>query len=505
MSIDRPRFAGFLSFVAPCVLFVAGTADSAARNLEAWVSGELADYVLVQLTTVPRFHTATVQLVVFSDGQPAPRSNELSLWLRDQLRRSLAGRSGVSLGWQPDPDVPLPTTAEQCDAMRPELLLGIEVRSDGRDQATVSLRARDESEQRWVPGFGREWQGELTAAQRRAFASPAADRAYLGRRDVPYGPSETDLIANHLARDLRCQLMRQVTGEYRLAAAGAPDDGDALAAVPSLVRHQVLGVSSLRLLASPQEANAELSGQLHPVAGGLHLYWLILDPLASTPGLQPLSSSVYVELPFAAPADAPTEARTVSLSEREPLMPSPTSAVLSDLRLVRLAGDPSCVRAGPTPYLDTRYRGSERCMALRVTAARDAVVFIVNHQQSLGLVRLGDERCEPRARAHVLRRGHSLTVPVPDLVPVDDTEWAAVATWSMTPAGEVWYAIAADDSAAARAIATHLAALPARCSASARPGLDGAALAHWFRGFSAELERRAADVDWRAVQTRNVL
>ena len=497
MSADRPRFAGFLSFIAPCVLFVTGSADAAARNVETWVSGELADYVLVQLTTVPRFATATVQLVVFSDGQPAPRTNELSLVLRDMLRQSLAGRSGVSLGWQPDPDVPLPTTAEQCDSMRPELLVGIEVRNDGPDRASVSLRARDESEQRWVPGFGREWRGELTAAQRRAFESPAVDRAYLGRRDVPYGPSETDLIANHLARDLRCQLMRQVSGEYRLAAAGAPVDGDALAAVPSLVRHQVLGVSSLRLLPSAHEANAELSGQLHPVAGGLHLYWLILDPLASTGELQPLSSSVYVELSVAAP--------TVGLLERDPLIPAPTSDVLSDLRLVRLTGNPSCIRAGSAAYLDTRSRGSERCMALRVTAARDAVVFIVNHQQSLGLVRLGDERCEPRARAHVLRRGQSLTVPVPDLVPVDDTEWAAVPNWSMTPAGEVWYAIASDDSEAARAIATHLAALPARCSASARPGLDGAALAHWFRGFSAELERRAAQIDWRAVQTRNVL
>ncbi len=502
MSAPRPRFVGILSLVASCLpwLLSVAPAEAASRNVEAWVSGELADYVSVQLTTVPRFAAATVQLVVFSDGRPAPHTDELSLTLRDNLRRSLAGKSGVRLGWQPDPAAPLqpvPTTSEQCDAMHPELLVGIEVRTDDHDSTSVSLRARDEAEQRWVPGFGREWQGDLTAAQRQAFATPAVDRSYLGRRDVPYGPSETDLIANHLATDLRCQLMRQVSGEYRLAAVGAPEDGDALAAVPSLVRHQVGGVSSLRLLPSPDEANAELSGQLHPVVGGLHQYWLVLDPLASTDGLQPLSSSVYVELPAEAP--------TMRLADSDPLIPSPTSGVLSDLRLVRLGADPACVRAGSASSLDTRYRGSERCVALRVTAGSDAIVFIVNHQQSLGLVRLGDERCEPRPRAHVLRRGQSLTVPVPDLVAVDDAEWTSVPDWSMTPAGDVWYAIASNDSEAARAIATHLAALPARCSASARPGLDGAALAHWFRGFSAELERRAAEVDWRAVRTRNVL
>ena len=75
----------------------------------------------------------------------------------------------------------------------------------------------------------------------------------------------------------------------------------------------------------------------------------------------------------------------------------------------------------------------------------------------------------------------------------------------MAPAADVYYAIASNDDEAARAIAKHLAALPARCSDSVRPGLDGAVLAHWFRGLGAEFERRAAEVDWRAVQTRNVL
>ncbi len=503
MTAGRPRFAGYLSLLASCLpwlLFVAGTADAASRNVEAWVSGELADYVLVQLTTIPRFAAAPVHLVVFADGQPAPRTNDLSLALRDTLRRSLAGRKGVRLGWQPDPALPLPsvpTTAEQCEAMRPELLVGIEVRSDGGDAASVSLRARDETEQRWVPGFGREWQGELTAAQRRAFASPATDRSYLGQRDVPYGPSETDLIAKHLARDLRCLLMRQVSGDYRLAAVDAPADGDALSAVPSLVRHQIGGVSSLRLLSSADAANAELSGQLHPVAGGLNQYWLVLDPVGSADGLQPLASSVYVDLPVEAPA--------ATLADVGLEIPAPTADVLSDMRLVRLTGDPACLRAGSTSSLHARIRGSGRCVALRVTAGNDAIVFILNHQRNLGLVLLGDARCEPRPRAHVLRRGQSMTIPVPDLVPVEDAQWAAVANWSMAPAGDVYYAIASNDDEAARAIAKHLAALPARCSDSVRPGLDGAALAHWLRGLGAEFERRAADVDWRAVQTRNVL
>jgi hypothetical protein len=498
VSASRQRFPVLLPVLSLCLLWVPASAQSASRNVESWVSGELAEYVFGQLTTAPRFATAAVHVVVFDDGQPASRTNELSLSLRDSLRRSLAGRQGIRLGWQSDPSAPLqqmPTTAEECEAMRPELLIGIELKADASAAASVSVRALDEVEQRWVPGFGREWHGALTATQQRALASTAVDRAYLGRRDAPYGPSETDLIASHLARDLRCQLMRQVSGEYRLSLADAPTEGDVLAVVPSLVRHQVSGVSSLRLFPSAEEANVELSGQLHPVAGGLHQYWLTLEPIGAADGLQPVASSVYVEIPVAAPAG--------SLVRLEPVVPGPSAKVLGDLRLVRLANDPACGHAVSSTY--GRYRGGDRCAAVQVTAGRDAIVFILNHQRNLGLVRLGDERCEPRPRVHVLRRGQARAIPLPGLDLVEDAQWTAIRTWATAPAGDVYYALASKDSDVARAIAAHVALLPVRCSASVRPGLDGAALAHWLSGLSAVLEQHAADVDWRAVQTRNVL
>lgn len=488
-----------LARFAAVLILVPGSAALASQDVEDWVSGDLADYVFEQLTTAPRFASASVHLVVFADGQPVSRTDGLSLALRDSLRRRLAGRKGVRLGWQPDPAAPVqqpPSTAEDCEAMRPGLLIGIELRVGSDHTATASMRALDDVERRWVPGFGREWQGRLSAAQRRSFAAAAVDRAYLGRRDVPYSATETDLIASHLAHDLRCRLMRQVTGEYRLAmadtAADPPENDDVLAAVPKLVRHQVGGVSSLRLLPAAEAANTQLRGTLHPVAGQLHQYWLVLEPLGTGSDLQPLASSVYVELPANSPRDI-----------GEPFMPVSTAGVLGDMRIVQLAGNPACLRAGSNPAF--RGGGGERCAALRVTVASDAVVFILNHQQNLGLVRLGDARCAPRPSPHVLRRGESVTLRVPDLFAVDDAQWSVVTGGSLAPAGDVYYAIASDDGEAARVIAKHVAALPLRCSDAVRPGLDGAALAYWFRGLTAELETRAHDVAWRAVQTRNVL
>ena len=501
------RWGHVVAMAAACLVLVASPVAApgaaASQDVEAWVAGELANYVSGQLTTAPAFADATVHLVIFAGDQPAPRTDALSLALRDTLRRHLAGRAGIRLGWQPEPAAPvarLPLTAEQCEALEPGVLIGIELRGLG-DRATASVRALDDDGRGWVPGFGREWQGRLTSAQQRAHRTPAIDRTYLGGRDVPYAAAETDLIANHLARDLRCQLMRRVTGEYRLAVADPPADDDAFASLPALVRRQIGGLSSLSLVPEGGQPNAEFGGQLHPVAGGLHQYWLVIEPVAAAEGLQPLASSVYVALPphVAAGSESPGERQGRS----QPPIPAPTADVLSDLELVRLSGDRACHR----PRAGDSFYGASTgpCAALRITARTDAVVFILNHQQKLGLVRLGDDQCAPRPRAHVLREGESVTVRVPGVIAVDDAEWSTLPAWSPAPGADVYYALASADSEAAHALAKLVAALPARCSESLRPGLDGTALEHWLRGLGAELERRARDVEWRAVQTRSIL
>jgi len=490
------RYSTVLPMLAIALLAIAPPAATAARDVEDWVTGELADYVHARLTTAPRFDGTSVQLVVFADDRAASRTNELALALRNGLRRSLAGRRDIRLSGQPDPHQALrqpPMTAEDCAAMRPDVLIGIEVRRAARDDAVVRVRALDDADNRWVPDFGREWRGRLTSAQQRALDTDAVDRSYLGRRDVPYDVSETDLIASHLARDLRCKLMRRVSGEYRLAIAEAPDDGDALAGVPKLVSHQVGGISSLRLLAGAGAANSALTAALHPVDGRLYQYWLVLEPDAGSTDLQPLASSVYVEM-------NPPPASVASV---DPVMPASTAALLSDMRLVRLSGSPVCLDAGVSTSLLAR--GGVRCAALRVTAADDAVVFLLNHQQNLGLVRLADDRCAIRPRPYVLRRGESLTVRLPDLVAIDDATWSSVSGWPLVPGGEVYFAIASADDDAAREIARHVSTLPARCSDAVRPGLDGAALTHWLYGLKDVLETRSAEVAWRAVRTRSVL
>ena len=98
------RLDPLLAMLSIALLSFADPAVPATRDVEDWVSGELADYVYARLTTSPRFAGASVELVVFAGDQPAPRTDELSLALRNSLRRSLAGRRDIRLGWQPDPD-----------------------------------------------------------------------------------------------------------------------------------------------------------------------------------------------------------------------------------------------------------------------------------------------------------------------------------------------------------------------------------------------------------------
>ena len=177
-------------------------------------------------------------------------------------------------------------------------------------------------------------------------------------------------------------------------------------------------------------------------------------------------------------------------------------AVLDSLRLVRLEANRSC------PGRETRYRqrayGDTRsdCLGLEVTTTQDAVVFVLNHQQNNGLVRLAGNGCEFRTAARIARANESITVPLPtDLI---RDGWLPAERWQLDPDADTYYAIAISDSEAARAIASHLDKLPRRCADSGRLGYEGHALESWLRALSASGARWQPHVDWDAIRIKNV-
>jgi len=485
--------------VAPllaCWWIPTGTVIAAEKNVEAWVAGELAEYVGSELRAVPRYRDRPVRFVVLGDDGPAITTSELALDLRDRLEREVAARGGVRVAWRSDTaGRRLPRSGEDCEAGKAEFLVGIEVLRSDYDRVRVTLRAMDVVERQWITGFSRDWQGRLTSGQRRAAGRTAVDRSFVGDRSLPYEEDETDLIAGHLASALRCELMRQLSGEYVVAngtddADGEPDP------VLALVRNQLTGLSTLRLVTGKDaRGNASLDSQLYPVDRSLQQYWVTLTPVDAASGLEPVSTSVYVSLPAG-------ESIAAAADTRDPLLSAPATGIIDRLRLVTLDRPGACPPARPSAFGARSAQAADYCSALSIEASRDALVFVVNHQLRQGLVRIDAMRCTARPVPRLARRGARTLVALPAVA--ISGNWQTEAGWSPNASSDTWYVIAAGDDKAARSLAALVDRLPQRCGESMRPGIDNDDLGRWLADFEAELARWPGLIDWQAVSIKDV-
>ena len=147
---------------------------------------------------------------------------------------------------------------------------------------------------------------------------------------------------------------------------------------------------------------------------------------------------------------------------------------------------------GPTP-----------CWALQIRTQEDAIVFVLNHQQNHGLVRVGDSACRAKTAARIARANESTTIRLPaDWL---REEWAPEQRWHLDPDADTYYAIAVSDDKAARALATHLDRLPQRCTASLRAGYEGSVLASWLEQLSTQLDTWQPYVAWNAIKLRTFI
>ncbi|MEM9208717.1 MAG: hypothetical protein AAGA61_05695, partial [Pseudomonadota bacterium] len=410
MATEHPRApltVMTLIWLIAC-LFAAGPVHARNDNVEHWVTGELADHVAQQLRVLPRFRNVTVQVVVLAGSAPATRSDALSARLRDALQREISGREGVKVAWRAELGGgigDLPRTGADCDALNADVLLGLETESFGNGRWRVSFRALDTVERRWIPRVALEWRGTLTRHQQLAARQIVADDSFRGDRDLPFAANQSDLIATRLAQKLRCELMRQTGGEYRIAAAETDPDDPIL----SLVRNQIGGIGQLDLIAGPGLDNAALTAASHTVDAGLSQYWVRLTPTDPTGDLRSVSASVYIDAPLTpqsvveVPNDPPrAEARTMTA-----LRPR-TTDILSSIALVEATRGGGCGYASDSRY--GRNSGQVICGALRLDTDVDAFVFVMNYQLQRGLVRVGPGDCNYRRAPELVRAGETTIV-----------------------------------------------------------------------------------------------
>ncbi len=224
-----------------------------------------------------------------------------------------------------------------------------------------------------------------------------------------------------------------------------------------------------------------LSGKAHQIDGVLYQYWLTVTPKSESDDVTALSASAYVILPEAPSALAASAPTTVAEKKATP-MPASISIpnagkepLISPLRL-----------ASPTSFADCRddsiaireasyLSGVRSCSLLQTEAQADSIVFFLEHQANHGLVRLAGNECRDRTRARIARQREPMSFPIARTATAKQN-WSETYDWLLEPDLDTYYAVVVTDEQLARRIANHIDSLPARCSASIRPGLEDEAL-----------------------------
>lgn len=496
--------------VATVALLLAMPAGAREQSLDLWFDAELLPAVNDRLQNHPRFKGQTVMFVVIDGNEPASVSNELALSLRDRLLNAALDTGNIRVAWRQGSAANSISGGADCRRDTVNYYIGVEVAEQLDRRYEIRVRAMDLDDGSWIGGFGNTWRGSLTRLQQQALQDKAVDSSFLGARDVPFTRSQTDLLAKHLAHELSCALSGQTSGEYVLPMP-EPDSDAVLAGALDLVSRNIASHSAVSITTNPDHSNATLSAEAHPVDRSLHQYWLTIAPSRPDSELAPLSVSAYVVLPDGAgvpdakpaPHQAantrpvnvlPTSQVSIPTTGGDPLLgplhvltPRDTSECRSGLRLV------------PTSM---HWRDDRRCSLLSTKAHADAIVFVLEHQPQLGLVRLGDAECRDRTTARVVRSGDPLKFPIARF---DSVQTRRTDAWLVTPDADTYYAVAVSDARAARRIANHIDRLPMRCGSSLRPGLQGEPMRRWLDDFAALAARAVGAVDWRAIELKDVL
>jgi hypothetical protein len=486
-------------------LFVAqaipAVAESREKDLDRWVDRNLIPYVRQQLVVHPRFKNETVMFVVLDDNAPASTTNALALSIRDRLLAAAVDTPGVEIGWQQGRSgVTLESSPQDCMHDDVHYYVGIELTQKLDGSYAVNVRALDLEDRNWVTGFGRRWQGRLSTSQRQAMRQERVDETFLGARDVPFTLAQTDLLAAQLAHRLSCTLKKRVEDDYVVSVDLVEPPARGLEGTVELISNNLANRQALTLSADEASSNALLSGKAHPIDGVLHQYWVTITPSGDSDDVAALSASAYIVLPASETqptTESPPAIKPVSTAVR----PKPSAPPVSIPNAGKDAMISPLAIVSPPALTDC---GFSACSMLETRARVDAIVFFLEHQANHGLVRLADAECRDRTSARIARSGENIRFPIAR-TSTRQRDWTETFEWALAPDLDTYYAVVVTDAKLARRIANHMDKLPMRCSEALRPGLEDERLQAWLNDLAMLTARAAKDVDWRAIEVKNVL
>ncbi|HFB65517.1 MAG TPA: hypothetical protein ENJ60_08265 [Aeromonadales bacterium] len=219
----------FLLFVLISVCFLSACQTiviSQRSSLMNTVEQQVLPYLDTQLNK-PRFQQRPIMLVKFTDGQIETKMDTLTRSLRQRIETYLLKKQGIVLYRSSNDLVATHQIAQRKLCLkRPELFLGIEIKSSGSKQS-LSLRMLDkQQDNRWVDGFGLTQSIALTNSEQAQLNSVNPDPWLTGLRESPYTVDAIDLMVKDLGKQLNCQLMKHASpSSIYIDVTKMPDNG----------------------------------------------------------------------------------------------------------------------------------------------------------------------------------------------------------------------------------------------------------------------------------------
>ncbi len=487
---------------------------SDAHSLDSWLEDILIPYLVQQLGRHPRFKGQPVLLVRMQGDNVQPRIDDLTDQIRQKIMDALLKQPGLDLSWRPaiHPWRHHRSLEEvSCgDFRKIHYYVGID---SGLTQVErhlyVKIRALNLVEQKWIPGFGKSWQGVPTADQRAALDREHPDDHLRGLRPLPFSDRQPDLLAAYLARNLSC-LMRQGEEDDPVVYVEnvALDTPKVFQTTLELMSKYLARFREVEVTDDPTQANVAVVSEIHAIHQNLHQVWVAARRRQGAKYLPGAETEAYVLI------DAQKQtavAGTHPQNPAEPLRPlqqvSPP-ALISSFGLLTPLNPAFC--ATDTPWIAGTRRVESRehlpsggCLAVEISLSTAAQVFLVGRSANGELTTLFPSECPAFKKIDaLLRPGQLLQFP-----PLSDSGQGILAL-DDSPGMEKVYAIAITEQNLANRFAYRLAQHQGLCRSAksfesmltvGSPISPAGRIQHWQKYLNHLSDRYPEMVEWRQI------
>ncbi len=366
----------------------------------AWVEGDLVPYLVEQLGRHPRFKGEPVLLVAMDGDNVEPSIDRLRDEIRVKLFDSLLSVAEVNVAWRPTvrPWRHHRSLAElRCgNSGDIHYYIGLDTRTGMDGNTHLSIRALDVREGQWVSGFGRQWQGGLTAGEQRALEDNQPDETLRGLRPLPFSSAQADLTAAYLARNLSCLLQQRPMDRVVVYVERTEQQDHFFQTVMNLVGNYLSQFREVHITDNRAAANVVLAGEVHAIHTDLYQVWTVARLSDGGEHLSGADTAAYVRLKTRSPlaATTPPEPPPVRLT------PAPPSsvAIIHDFFSIAPLSQAFCRSRAPWAFGARQVGGNGHlatggCLGLELELAKDAWVFLVHENRRGELTELWPGGC----------------------------------------------------------------------------------------------------------------